>query len=560
MNILIFVQMADTTFSQYQQEITECYSLDTNAIIFPFNNSVCLNLISANNNECKKFPQSVMLSMYMDVFDTVSPPYSPIGFVNDFNYSTTDFVCIPCLDPICQTKEFYLSSKIMLKVESTSRFTTVVCGQVTVQEEDRSNCFYPNRPGKDVQSQVIFKPLETCYYAAFNGQCPSISPFTLVNATVHISYKNGNVQSYLYLPTDTVNTYANNGTHLTFCFSDPNNLRESGQSYPLNATINIQIEQYNTAVLLTGYTFLIGTELTTNGYSSTVAFFQVVEIQLFGIISQPEKIQIANFLSQYQNGFFYSSMSIFSPSSNLVVNAFSGVIYRVQEEAVKYMGYYSNPEIPSQINQILTTEKLQDLIIYWDQFVTDTQNNVVFHSRKKVDNIWLTCWKNITVTWTSLHDVRVDIQNRAEQHNCQIQGNISVRAILGIMNDSVNDDVFPAFKLDIENYNINMTSLNMHSNIPNIKNIVSECQYVQFQLLYKSTGSYIENIEVNNWGQLEMNQNKTQLIVLFSCISITLIIELIRLKLQYKEIKKYQKVVENDDVKEEAQIIVEDFK
>ncbi|CAL6100341.1 Conserved_hypothetical protein [Hexamita inflata] len=551
--------MSDTTFSQYQQEIMECYSLDTNAIIFPFNKSVCMNLVSANNNDCKKFPQSVMLSMYMDVFDTVSPPYQPVEFVYDFNYSISDFVCIPCLDPICQTKEFYLSSKIMLKVESTSRFTTVVCGQVTVQEENRSNCFYPNRPDKEIQSQVIFKRFETCYYAAFNGQCPNISPFILVNATVHISYNSGNVQSYLYLPTDTVNTYINNVTHLTFCFSDPNNLRESSKSYPLNATIDIQIEQSSTAVQLKGYTFLIGTELTTNGYSSTIAFFQLVEIQLFGIINQTEKLQITNLLSQYQNGNFFSSMSIFSPSSNLVVNAFSIVIFKVQEDAVKYMGYYSNPEIPSQIKQILTTEKLQDLIIYWDQFVSDTQNNVVFHSRKKIDNIWLTCWKNITVTWTSLQDIRVDIQNRAEQHNCQIYGNISVRAILAIMNDTVNNDVFPAFELDVNNYNINMTSFNMHSSIPNIKNIVSECYYVQFQLLYKSTGSYIENIEVNNW-QLEINQNKTQQIVLFSCISITLVIELIRLKLQYKDMKKHQKEEENESIQEDSQIIVEDLK
>ncbi|CAL6037392.1 Hypothetical_protein [Hexamita inflata] len=127
------------------------------------------------------------------------------------------------------------------------------------------------------------------------------------------------------------------------------------------------------------------------------------------------------------------------------------------------------------------------------------------------------------------------------------------------MNDTVNNDVFPAFELDISNYNINMTSFNMHSSIPNIKNIVSECYYVQFQLLYKSTGSYIENIEVNNW-QLEINQNKTQQIVLFSCISITLVIELIRLKLQYKDMKKHQKEEENESIQEDSQIIVEDLK
>ncbi|CAL6025455.1 Conserved_hypothetical protein [Hexamita inflata] len=548
---VIFVQMADITFSQQKTETTECYSLDTYAIIFPFNNSVCFNLISANNKECNKFPQSVRFSMLMDMFDTLSTPFLPIQFVNDFNYSTTDFVCIPCLDPICQTKEFYLSSKIMLKVESTSRFTTVVCGQVTVQEEDRSNCFYPNRPGKDVQSQVIFKPFETCYYAAFNGQCPSISPFTLVNATVHISYKNGNEQSYLYLPTDTVNTYANNGTHLTFCFSDPNNLRESTQSYPIIADIDIQIEQQNVAVLLSGQTELIGTELTTNGFSSTTAFFQVVEVQLFGLINDTERESITNLFQANPDAKYYSHMSIFSPNSDLYINTKTEMKFQINQQFVQYMGHTRNPDILEQLNTIYQTEKLQDLIIFWDQFVSDTQSNVIYHSRKKIDNIWLTCWKDISVTWTSLTDVRINIQNRDNLQYCQLKGNNSVRAELGIITSRTNNTVYPVFANDFDNFNSNMTTIKMHVSDLYAKSKIENAFYVQFQIISKITESYIENIEVNHWTPLEINQNQKQITVLFSCIAITIVIELIRFKLQYKDIKKYQKVVEENVIVQE---------
>ncbi|CAL6003510.1 Conserved_hypothetical protein [Hexamita inflata] len=543
--------MEDTTFSQHKAEITECYSLDTNAIIFPFNKSVCMNLISTKNNECKKFPPSVILSMYMDVFDTVSPPYLPIGYVNDFNYSTTDIVCIPCLDPLCQTKEFYLSSKIMLRVESTSRFTTVVCGQVTVQEEDRSNCFYPNRPGKDVQSQVIFKSLETCYYAAFNGQCPSISPFTLVNATVHISYKNGNVQSYLYLPTDTVNTYTNNGTHLTFCFQDTNNLKESTQSYPILADIDIRIEQYNIAVLISGQTKLIGTELTTNGFSSTTAFFQVVEVQLFGLVNDTERESIANLFKANPDAHYYSHMSIFSPHSDLYVNTYTDIFFQVNKQFVQYMGHTRNPEIPEQISKILQTEKLHELIIYWDQVVSDEQSNVIYHTRKKIDNIWLTCWQNISVTWIQLNQIRVNIQNRDDLQYCQIIGNSSVTAVLGIITSMDDDAVYPVFTQEIDSFNSNMTIVIMHTSDTYAKSKVQKAFFVQFQLISKVTSSYIENIEVDYWTPLEINQNQKQITVLFSCIAITVVIELIRFKLQYKDIKKYQSVVEEDIIIEE---------
>ncbi|CAL6080560.1 Conserved_hypothetical protein [Hexamita inflata] len=538
--------MTDPTFLQSKTEQRECYSIKTNAIIFPFNSSVCINLISANNNECKKFPQSVMFSMYMDVFDTVSPPYLPIQIVNDFNYSTTTFVCIPCLDPLCYTKEFQLSSKVMLRVESTSRFTTVVCGQVTVKQEDRSNCFYPNRPGKDVQSQVIFKPLETCYYAAFNGQCPSISPFTLVNATVHISYMNGNEQSYLYIPTDTVNTYANNETHLIFCFQDSNNLRESTQSYPVIADIDIKIEQYNVTVLLSGQTKLIGTELTTNGFSSTTAFFQVVEVQLFGLINDIERENLANLFKANPDAKYYSHMSIFSPHSELYINSYTDVFFQVNQQFVQYMGHTRNPDIPEQLNTIYQTEKLQDLIIFWDQFVSDTQSNIIYHSRKKIDNIWLTCWKDISVTWTSLTDVRINIQNRDNLQHCQLKGNNSVRAELGIITSRTNNTVYPVFANDFENFNSNMTTIKMHVSDLYAKSQIENAFYVQFQIISKNTGSYIENIEVNHWTPLEINQNQKQIMVLFSCIAITIVIELIRFKLQFKDIKKYQNSVGED--------------
>ncbi|CAL6080652.1 Hypothetical_protein [Hexamita inflata] len=97
-----------------------------------------------------------------------------------------------------------------------------------------------------------------------------------------------------------------------------------------------------------------------------------------------------------------------------------------------------------------------------------------------------------------------------------------------------------------------MTTIKMHTSDTYAKQKVQKACYVQFQIISKNTGSYIENIEVNHWTPLEINQNQKQITVLFSCIAITIVIELIRFKLQYKDIKKYQKVVEEDVIVQES--------
>ncbi|CAL6003392.1 Hypothetical_protein [Hexamita inflata] len=245
-------------------------------------------------------------------------------------------------------------------------------------------------------------------------------------------------------------------------------------------------------------------------------------------------------------------MSIFSPHSDLYFNTFTDVFFQVNKQFVQYMGRTRNPSLPQFIAQVLKNEKLQDLIIYWDQFVSDAQSNVIYHSRKKIDNIWLTCWKDISVTWTSLNSIRVNIENRDDLYYCQLKGNNAITAELGIIISETDDTVYPVIVNDYENFNSNMTTIKMHTSDTYAKQKVQKACYVQFQIISKITGSFIENIEVNHWTPLEMNQNKQQITVLFSCIAITIVIELIRFKLQYKDIKKYQKVIEEDVIVEEA--------
>ncbi|CAL6053480.1 Conserved_hypothetical protein [Hexamita inflata] len=459
---MLFVQILGalpTILTDFIQ-VKDCYSLETEAVLFPSNKTICFNLISYDNPACELFPKGVKVTAQLDQFDSLATPYKPYGFVYDFDYKSTKQVCIQCLDTKCTDLNFQLSTKVKMRIESTSRYTECVCGKVGRVEENRTSCFHQDRINAlAFESKVVLKPNQVCYWAAVNDECPQMTGLTQVNASISIQY-NDTAQTYVYKPANASTSFAlepQAGTsgYFKYCFTDANALATISKRIPLRASIGINVQQRGVALKMVSGTQRVQIEDSADGFSHTTAFIQVVEIQLYGTISDAEKNKYAAIIAGITNPKYFAYIQIQSKGSDLNVVAYQSIQFSFETNIVQYMARTKNPNLPNQIQQILNTEEMHDLVIFQNLFVTDANGNVVVSYRKMIDNVKVTCWSSILATWNSQTQLTIDITITKDLEHCEYLTTRPAQAMIGFINDSVTDKVYPSFVLDIPDYSIN---------------------------------------------------------------------------------------------------------
>ncbi|CAL6000561.1 Conserved_hypothetical protein [Hexamita inflata] len=526
---MIFItQIISTTPNILTQliKVDDCYSLETEAVLFPSNKTICFNLISYDNPACELFPKGVKVTAQLDQFDSLATPYKPYGFVYDFDYKSTKQVCIQCLDAKCTDLNFQLSTKVKMRIESTSRYTECVCGKVGRVEENRTSCFHQDRINAlAFESKVVLKPNQVCYWAAVNDECPQMTGLTQVNASVTIQY-NDSTQTYVYKPANASTSFviepqAGTSGYFKYCFTDANALATISKRIPLKASIVINVQQRGVALKMVSGTQRVQIEDSADGFSHTTAFIQVTEIQVYGTISDSEKNKYAAVMAGIGNPKYFSYIQIQSKTSDLNVQAYSNITFLFQTNTVQYMDRFKNPSLPDQINNILKTEKIADLVIQENLFITDSSGNVVVSYRRKFDKIKVTCWSGVKATWNSITQLTVDITLAKDLSRCEYLTPKPVQVIVGFINSSTSDTIYPGFVLNIANYSINQTSFVLTTTNTSMKDQIDSAIYNQFIIM--DSNDYAENMEMSNWVKLATNQQNNNITVLVACLGATFV-------------------------------------
>ncbi|CAL5990857.1 Conserved_hypothetical protein [Hexamita inflata] len=499
----------------------DCYSLESEATIFPSNLSLCFQLKSQNNLNCQKFPAGIKVIAQLNQFDSLAVPYLPYSYVYNFNYLTTQQVCIQCLDQKCIDLEFQLSTKVKLLIESTSRYTEVVCGKVNRVQENRSSCFHQDRINKlDFESKVVIKQNQVCYWAAINDECPMMNSLDIVNATIQIQF-NDTTQYYVYKQSNAQSSFnlipqvGTNG-YYEFCFQDSKSLSIIAKRIPLLGTIQINVKQRGLSMKMTSQTKRVNIEQATDGFDSLTAFVQVVEIQTYGIVSVAEAAKYNQIIQQLAKPMYFSYIEVFSKTTNLSFKAYSGEYFTFANNSILYFARYKNPNLPAQIADILNKEDLSDLVIYINNFVRDQNDNVILAYRKKFTVIKVTCWSAVEAIWNSNVNLTVKITPNLNQKFCTSIIPRNVVAVVGFINNSINI-AYPGFVLNVKDYVVNQTEFVLTTTNESMKNQIETAEYNQF-FLYSENGDIIENTEMNVWVKLKVRQNKYLMQVLGACM------------------------------------------
>ncbi|CAL6000695.1 Hypothetical_protein [Hexamita inflata] len=289
-----------------------------------------------------------------------------------------------------------------MRIESTSRFTQSLCGKVGRVEENRSSCFYQDRINNlDFETKVIMQQNQVCYYVALNRECPDMVGLTQINATISIQY-NDTEQTYVYDPTDASTSFsivnqAVNQDYYKYCFQDPKSLRYMAKRMPYNASIVINVEQFGTQLQMTGFTKRVQIEDTSSdGFYHTTASIQVVEIQLYGLISATEALKYTNIINSITDPVYYVYMSVYSKKTNFSLQTYQNQSFNFANNSVQYMARFKNPGLPDMITQMVDTEDLADLVVHWTLLVSDRDLNVHIAHRRQFDRVMVTCWSNVS--------------------------------------------------------------------------------------------------------------------------------------------------------------------
>ncbi|CAL6000573.1 Conserved_hypothetical protein [Hexamita inflata] len=552
---MLFVQILGalpTILTDFIQ-VKDCYSLETEAVLFPSNKTICFNLISYDNPACELFPKGVKVTAQLDQFDSLATPYKPYGFVYDFDYKSTKQVCIQCLDAKCTDLNFQLSTKVKMRIESTSRYTECVCGKVGRVEENRTSCFHQDRINAlAFESKVVLKPNQVCYWAAVNDECPQMTGLTQVNASITIQY-NDSTQTYVYKPANASTSFAlepQAGTsgYFKYCFTDANALATISKRIPLKASIVINVQQRGVALKMVSGTQRVQIEDSADGFSHTTAFIQVVEIQLYGTISDAEKNKYAAIIAGIANPKYFAYIQIQSKATDLNVIAYQNQTFAFEPNSVQYIARFKNPALPDQIRMILETEKITDLVIHENLFITDGNGHVIISYRKQFNRVKISCWSAVKATWNSITQLTVDITLAKDLSRCEYLTPKPVQAIVGFINSSTSDTAYPGFVLDIANYSINQTTIVLTTTNTSMKDQIDSALFNQFIIM--DSNDYAENMEIDNWVKLQMNQNFVQIYVLISCMALTFLYVCTYYLIQYvikataisRQLKKKQKV------------------
>ncbi|CAL6053472.1 Conserved_hypothetical protein [Hexamita inflata] len=509
-----------------QLELQNCYNLRTQALLFSTNQSICLNLVSSNITDCNSFPKSVKFSIQLDAFNLLSTPYTPQIIVTDFNYSTTEQICVQCLDPVCKSLNFQLSTKVKFRIETTSRFTECVCGKIERFEENRNECFHEDRINdQDFESKIILEQTQVCYWAAVNDKCSQMNSMMQTRVTVSIQY-NDSVQTYVYEPNDAQSSFElvqKTGTpgFFKYCFQDPKGLRFISKRIPIVGQLVIESTLNGIQLQTTSQTKRVNIQETSDGYYHTTAAIQVVEIQLYGLIS----IEQANIMNSKQKDIknlkSYSYITIHSKISEHTITGYSTDFINYMNNSITYISKDFNPLLYQQIAKINNSEDITSLQAYWNNFISDENGNVIFANRKRIDEIIVSCWTNISATWNTPTQLTVHVTNDANQKHCQLVKlqNISV-SLSQILNLSEPHILTPSFTMKIVNYSVNQTFFVLSTTNISLKQQVDSAFYNQF-IIYDSQGSQLENAEIDYWTHLKQDQVTFQIKTLLICMLTT---------------------------------------
>ncbi|CAL6076611.1 Conserved_hypothetical protein [Hexamita inflata] len=385
--LTIFSQQINLITSQLQ--IQSCYDVKTQAFLFPTNQSMCINLFSTSNPDCYSFPESILISIILDAFDALNPPYTPQKVIFDFNYSKTEQICVECLDPVCRSQNFQLSTKIKFRIETVSRFTESVCGIIERFEENRNECFHEDRiNNQDFESKIILEQTQVCYWAAVNDKCSQMNAMVQTRATVSIQY-NDSVQTYVYEPNDAQSSFEfvpKTGTSgfFKYCFQDPKSLRFISKRIPIVGQLVIESTLNGIQLQTTSQTKRVNIQETTDGYYHTTAAIQVVEIQLYGLLSMEQAQKFDQIIKQIEQPSYFAYITIFSTKSNLFVSGYFNITTTFMNNSVTYIPHVFNPQFIQLIPKIKQNEDINSLIIHWNSFVSDEKGNVLRVTQKHV--------------------------------------------------------------------------------------------------------------------------------------------------------------------------------
>ena len=132
--------------------------------------------------------------MKLDKLNSLSPPYVPYTYYQNFSYSKTKSLCVPCTDQRCEDNQFWESSSAELVIDSMTYTTTIICGDIDNMNSDKSGCFLGG-------SNLTFYEDHMCYFAQVGNECDYITQqvgeqevFTIDNATLTITMSDSSQQ------------------------------------------------------------------------------------------------------------------------------------------------------------------------------------------------------------------------------------------------------------------------------------------------------------------------------------------------------------------------------
>ncbi|CAL6076681.1 Conserved_hypothetical protein [Hexamita inflata] len=525
MLILSMIFSEQVKIIKTQLELQNCYNVKTQVLLFSVNQSICINLVSLNNNDCNSFPKSVKISIQLNAFDMVDPPYTPYSIISNFNYSTTEQICVQCLDPVCKSLNFQLSTKVKFRIETTSRFTECVCGKIERFEENRNECFHEDRINdQDFESKIILDQTQVCYWAAVNDKCSQMNSMVQTRATVSIQY-NDSVQTYVYEPNDAQSSFElvpKTGTsgYFKYCFQDPKSLRFISKRIPIVGQLVIESTLNGIELQTTSQTKRVNIQETTDGYYHTVAAIQVVEIQLYGLISKIEAQKFDSILTKIGKPNYFAYITIFSNTNQFLLSGCFSRASLFMNNFITYIPVHENPLLIQQIQQIKQNEDINTLIIHWNSFVSDENGNILIAQRKRIDQTIVSCWTNISAQWNTITQLSVTVTNAKDLRFCQLVKPQTISISLCQILDLSVALLTPSFTIKIVNYSVNQTSFVLTTTNLSLKQQVDEAYFNQF-VIYDNDGNQVENAEINYWTHLKHDQVTFQIKTLFICMLTT---------------------------------------
>ncbi|CAL5995703.1 Conserved_hypothetical protein [Hexamita inflata] len=137
MILIILTNQGSTVQIRRPRSVSDCYSELTTVVLKEGQKQVCVRLISNNNSNCSLLPNGINVSVKLDKLGTL---FTPKGYFNDFNYSTTKELCISCTDPLCAANNYQQSTSASVTISSYGIRANISVGVVIREQLNLVNC------------------------------------------------------------------------------------------------------------------------------------------------------------------------------------------------------------------------------------------------------------------------------------------------------------------------------------------------------------------------------------------------------------------------------------